>query len=60
MQELSGLIEEAKLHADPEAPITKDSLIELFHNAFPSQPKPDMIGQEWKDLGFQVCVLCFV
>ena len=54
MEELSGLIAEAKLNADAESTQVKENLLELYKNAFPSAAVPEMISQEWKDLGFQV------
>lgn len=50
------MAEESKATLDKESPETKESLLILYQNAFPNTPLPDIIGEEWKDLGFQVLV----
>ena len=52
-EQLSGLIAESKLRADPDSTYTKDSLLTLYKNAFPTLPTPPLTGKEWKTLGFQ-------
>ena len=45
------------MKADPDSTYTKESLLTLYKNAFPGLPTPPMNGKEWKDLGFQVCLV---
>ena len=57
MEELNGLVAEAKLNADPTSAYMRDCLFELYKNACPHSPQPEIPGKEWKELGFQViCV----
>lgn len=55
--EITRLADESKAILDKEAAETQESLLVLYRNAFPNTPLPELIGEEWKDLGFQVSVL---
>ena len=56
MEEINALVSESKLKADEDLDTTNKNLLELYKNAFPHDATPEMIGEEWKRLGFQVCL----
>lgn len=54
MEELNGLVSEAKMKADPDSENTKEMLLDVYKNVYPGSPLPEMISEEWKTMGFQV------